>query len=188
MAADVTGEDSGRFGTLYEVAQLLSSSLDLQEVLQRVMDVVVAVTGAERGMVLLPDAEGVLSVAVARNLNREDIDRRESGVSRTLCDRVFDTGHAVLIGDALEDERSAAAESVVSLRLRSVLCAPLRIKGKTTGVVYLDHRAETGRFSERQSRLLEAVAEQAAIAIENARLYDDLRQHAANRRPEDVPG
>jgi len=94
----------------------------------------------------------------------------------------------VLIGDALEDERSPAAESVVSLRLRSVLCAPLRIKGKTTGVVYLDHRAETGRFSERQSRLLEAVAEQAAIAIENARLYDDLRQHAANRRPEDVPG
>ena len=172
-------DPSGRFGTLYEIAQLLSSSLELEIVLQRVMDVVVAVTGAERGFVLLANGEAKLQVAVARNLNREQIASGSSGVSRSLCDRVFLMGEAELVADAQADRRTAAAESVVSLRLRSVLCAPLRVRGRPTGVVYLDHTAESGRFTERELRLLEAVGEQAAIAIENARLYEDLRRRSA---------
>ncbi|HEU5315311.1 MAG TPA: SpoIIE family protein phosphatase [Chloroflexota bacterium] len=169
---------SGGFATLHEVARLISSSLELDEVLDRVMDAVVAVTGAERGIVLLEDAAGTLVPAAARSLQKEDLDRRESGVSRSLCERVFRTGRAEVVGDALEDARTAVAESVVALRLRSVLCAPLQLRGRTTGVVYLDHRQERGRFGQRQLSLLEAVGEQAAVAIENARLYEEARRRA----------
>src|SRR5438093_3620213 len=97
---------SGRFSTLYEIAQLLSSSLELDVVLQRVMDVVVGVTGAERGFILLPDLSGTLHPVVARNLNHEAIDSRESGVSRTLCERVFRSGAGELVGNALADGRT----------------------------------------------------------------------------------
>lgn len=173
------GDQTGRFSTLTEIAQLLSSSLDIDVVLQRVMDVVVAVTGAERGFILLINPQsGELETAVARNLDREEIDRASSGISRTLCEQVARGGEGVLIADALSDQRTAAAQSVFVLRLRSVLCAPLRVKGRTVGVVYLDHRMATSRFTQQHLHLLKAVGEQAAIAIENARLYDDLKRHA----------
>jgi len=88
---------------------------------------------------------------------------------------VAQEGDPILTTNAQSDPRFSAQASVVSYSLRSILCVPLRVKGKITGVIYADNRIKTGLFSEGDRRLLTAIADQAAVAIENARLFEDVK-------------
>src|SRR5438105_15057072 len=97
--------DTTGFSTLYEVSRLLNSSLDLDVVLDRVMDVVIAVTGAERGFVLLTDPSGDLTVAVSRNVDRSEIERTGSEVSMSLCQRVATQDATMRVEYAVVDGR-----------------------------------------------------------------------------------
>ncbi len=167
-----TATDPGQLSAIYDVARLLASSQEPALVLERVMDAVVSVTGAERGFLLLNEPDGSLNVAVARNGHQDDLRHPGFGPSRTVIDFVAETGEAQVIDDALTDNRTAASESVGALRLRSIVCVPLKIAGETLGVIYLDHGVETGRFGRTGLRLLEVVAQQAAVAVHGARLRE----------------
>ena len=92
-------------------------------------------------------------------------------VSRTLIDRVLEEGEAVLTTNASEDPRFGAQESVVAYNLRSVLAVPLKVKGNLTGVIYADNKVRAGLFTEGDRTLLSGFANQAAVALENARLF-----------------
>ena len=89
--------------------------------------------------------------------------------------RVFETGEPIVTTDAQQDPRFNINLSVRALRLRSIICVPLAIKARTIGVVYLDSRVAPGLFSPHDPDLLTAFANQAALAIENARLFDAER-------------
>jgi sigma-B regulation protein RsbU (phosphoserine phosphatase) len=80
-------------------------------------------------------------------------------------------GRAVLTHNALADERFKRRESVFNLKLRSILCVPLKLKERVLGVIYVDNRLQVGLFTPDDLDLLSAIASSAAIAIENARLY-----------------
>lgn len=170
-------ERDDKFAVLYEVGRLVSSSLDLGEVLERVMDSLIRVTGAERGFVMLAEpGSGELRVEVARNLDHATIDSPLFAVSRNLVGEVVTQGTPLLVRDALTDPGYQSFQSVVSLRLRSILCAPLQVRGQTIGAMYVDSRLRAGLFTQADLDLLVAFANQAAIAIENARLYRGLAQ------------
>jgi adenylate cyclase len=161
---------------LAETTALVNSSLDVNQVLREVMDTVIALTGAERGYIVLRDElTGEMAFRIARNLDRETIDEGSFIVSRTIVGEVARTGQPVLTTDALSDPNYSAQESVVVHALRSILCVPLVVRDEVTGVVYVDNRIRNALFGEKQRALLVDFANQAATAIENARLFERMQ-------------
>jgi sigma-B regulation protein RsbU (phosphoserine phosphatase) len=159
-----------RLALLYRLSQTFNSSLDLDEVLNRVMDEVIAATRAERGFVMLCEADR-LGFRAARGMDQATIDDPQFQVSRSVVERVADQGQPVLTFDAQSDDRFSMRQSVMSLGLRSILCVPLRAQERTLGVVYVDNRLKAGIFTQADLELLTSIASSAAIAVENARLY-----------------
>ncbi len=160
---------------LSEVARAVNSSLDLSEVLNRVMDEIIRLTGAERAFLMLVDpATGTLEFRAARNMDRETIADSAFEISRSVVYRVADDGESIVTTNAQLDPRFRGQESIVSYNLRSILCVPLRLRERITGVIYADNRIRTGLFGDRDRDLLVAFANQAAIAIENARLFESV--------------
>ena len=156
---------------LAEIGQIVNSSLDLTTVLSEVIDTIIRLTGAERAFLMLHNEAGELEYKIARNWEQESLDKDDYEVSRTLINRVLEGGEAILTTNASEDPRFGAQESVVAYNLRSVLCVPLKVKGKLTGVIYADNKVREGLFTESDRALLSGFANQAAVALENARLF-----------------
>jgi len=160
-----------RLALLYRLSQTFNSSLDLDEVLNRVMDEVIAATRAERGFVMLLEADGRPVFRVARGMDQNTIDDPQFQISRSVVERVTCEGQPILTSDAQRDDRFSMRQSVKVLGLRSILCVPLKIKDRVSGVVYVDNRLQAGIFAQADLELLTSIASSAAIAIENARLY-----------------
>jgi PAS domain S-box-containing protein len=179
MRAQISEHHS--LSALQSVAATINSSLDLDQVLNQVMDVIIELTKAERALLLLIDeVTGKLEVQAARNMDRETIEHSESfQISLTVVRGVAQTGEPVVTMNAQEDDRFSARESIISYRLRSILCVPLKIKESITGVIYADNRIVTGIFGDADRDLLAAFANQAAVAIENARLFREIRHNLA---------
>jgi Nif-specific regulatory protein len=138
------------------------------------MDLVLDRLGAERGMIVLANRiTRELEVAVARNLGREDADE-ERKLSESVVRRVIETREPVLAADALTDGRFVGAESIVARHILSILCVPLAIRDRLAGAIYVDHRQSRHLFGPGELEFLVAFADQAAIAIENARLFGEL--------------
>jgi PAS domain S-box-containing protein len=160
---------------LQEVGAAANSSLNLNVVLQQVMDAIIRLTRAERGMLLLFNEEGELRVTVARNMDQESLEREAAEeISRSVVGRVAESGEAVVTVNAQEDARFSAQHSIISYRLRSILCVPLKIKEEIIGVIYADNRVASGIFGDRDRDLLASFANQAAVAIDNARLFEEV--------------
>src|SRR5215813_3169060 len=170
-----------RLAKLYEVSRVIGSSLDLQTVLDQVMDAIIQLTGAERGFLMLLDDDGNLNVRLARNFDQATIESGAFALSRTVTTRVLQTGQAIVTTNAQEDPRFAGQASVVANALRSIMASPLRVRGEVIGVTYVDNRVRTNLFSERDLEFLDAFAGQAAIAIDNARLFSATDKALAAR-------
>jgi PAS domain S-box-containing protein len=169
-------QERSKLLALANTSEAVNSSLDLDQVLSLVMDTIVQLTGAERGFLMLRDAQGEMSTRMARNWEQESINASELTVSRTVIQRVIDSGEAILTTNAQEDPRFGGHDSIVAYNLRSILCTPLMVKSELIGVIYADNRIRSGIFDEAERELLSVFANQAAIAIENARLFASVRR------------
>jgi PAS domain S-box-containing protein len=164
---------------LTEISSVINSSLELDEVLRIVMDTIIRLTGAERGFLMLRNDQGEMTTRVARNWEQESINQSEFAISRTVVQRVIEEGQAILTTNAQEDPRFGGQESIIAFNLRSILCVPLKTKNNLIGVIYADNRIRSGIFTESERDLLTAFANQAGVAIENARLFTSLRNTLA---------
>lgn len=164
---------------LVDIGNVINSSLDLEIVLNEVMDTIIQLSGAERAFLMVRNEKGDMEVMVARNWERESLEPQEWEISSTIVGRVLENGEAILTTNALADPRFGAQESIIAYNLRSILCVPLKVKGKLTGVVYADNRVREGLFTERERSLLSAFANQAAVAIENAMLFGSVQRSLA---------
>jgi PAS domain S-box-containing protein len=174
---DALQAERERLSSLYQIAQDLNSSLDQRELLGRVIAELIEVVRAERGFLMLYDEQtSTLRFAAARGAEGEELAETDFSISHGILANVWATQQPILTTDAQEDERLRQHQSVVIYGIRSVMCAPLRVHGRGVGVVYVDSRTETALFSPDHLDLLAAFCNQAAIAIENARLFADLRQ------------
>jgi adenylate cyclase len=158
------------------IGQVVNSTLEVDAVLQIVMDTIVRLMGAERGFLMLRDERGEMVTRIARNWEQESINKNEFAISRTIVERVINGGEAVLTTNAREDPRFGGQESIIAFNLRSILCVPLVVKSELIGVIYTDNRIRSGIFSESGRDLLIAFANQAAVSIENARLFSSLKR------------
>jgi len=175
-------QEQSRLAALYQVSHVLGSSLDLQQVLDQVMDAVIGLTGAERGFLVLVDEDMVdWKLQAARNFSQETLEAKDMEVSRTVIATVIKNCKGVVTTDAQTDPRFFDQESVVYYSLSSIMCAPILARNQVIGVIYVDNRVQIDLFTQSDLELLSAFAAQAAIAIENARLYTRTDQ-ALNRR------
>ena len=160
-----------RLALLYRVSQAFNSSLELDQVLNSVMDEVIAATRAERGFIVLRDGQDGLAFRAARGIDQQTLDAPEFQVSRGVVERVISEGRPLLASNAQTDDWLAKRATIITLGLRSILCVPLQLKTAILGVIYVDNRLQAGVFSQGDLDLLAAIASSAAIDIENARLY-----------------
>src|SRR5690606_22540807 len=121
------------------------------------------------------------SVRAQRNFAEDELDGLTRG-SASVVRTVLQTGEPVLLYEAAADERFGSSQSVVLQRIQSIACVPLRIKARQIGAIYLDSVTRRGRFTREALPFLRAFAHQAAVAIENAELYQSLRDENRQRR------
>ncbi len=153
--------------TLYEVNRIIRSVFDMDELLKKILDVVLKVIKAERGFILLKDeATGELIPKAVRNR-----DVKEITISRTIVNKIFETGESILTQDAMSDERFASGKSIVDYHIRSCLCVPLKSKDKILGIIHIDNKVSTRSFTEEDLELLSTIGAEAGVVVENARLY-----------------
>jgi putative nucleotidyltransferase with HDIG domain len=168
-----------QLGALMGVGRAINSSLSLKRVLEEVMDTLIELMRAERGFLMLRESNGELSVRLARGIAHVNLEEEAFKVSRTIVRKVAESGEPVLTTNAQEDPRFEGQLSIAAFQLRSILCAPLKIKNELIGVIYVDNRARSGIFQENDLGLIRAFADQAAVAIDNAQLFENLQ--ASNR-------
>lgn len=160
--------------TLYEVTGLISSTTDVDELLNQVLDAVFEKVQADQGLIMLLDeTSGQLEPKVWR--------RREGGggaadytISRTIINAVINRGEAVLTADALADERFRQGQSIVAGNIRSAMCAPLRSRAKVLGLIQVHNEEGSRQFTNGDLQMLVAIANAAGMALENAQLFQTI--------------
>jgi adenylate cyclase len=161
------------------IARTLNSTLEFDEVLRLVMDRVIEFVKAERGYLMLVNAStGELEFRIARDDKARTIPESAFSamtISRGTVNRVISTREPLLTNDAKIDEALKEQESIVAFGIRSIMCAPLIVRNQCIGAVYVDSRIDAGLFDKKHLELLLAFCDQAAIAIDNARLFQQVR-------------
>lgn len=160
-----------QLAALAVVGNAINSSLDRDDVLNKVLDELIVIMKAEKGFLMLKDEKGDFHVEIARDSKRRNLTEDDFLISKSIVRRVLDNGEAVLTSNAQEDSRFKQQASVAMFQLLSILCAPLKVKDKLIGVIYVDNRAQTGIFGSDDLELISAFANQAAVAIDNAATY-----------------
>jgi transcriptional regulator with GAF, ATPase, and Fis domain len=181
---------------LYEFSETLMTMKEIDQLLESMLDAVIEVTGAEKGLILLNDdaftgekkAEGEPGsepvtptgqrIRASRNVKREAVTDGPAGdraISDSIVKKVIETGRAVIVSDALSDSQFKTSESVLALRLSSVMCAPLVSQGHVQGVLYVGNDRVKGLFERSQLDVLSIFASQASLILQNALLLSALR-------------
>ncbi len=171
---------------LHEFSEKLMTLKQLDDLLESMLDAVIDITGAEKGLVLLLEeaygTDGSASgqggkpvIRASRQVNREAITDTTGAISDSIVRRVLETGRPIIVSDALSDDAFRTSESVVALRLSSVMCAPLLSQGHITGALYVGNDRVKGLFQKSQLDLLSIFAGQASLMLQNAMLLNALR-------------
>ncbi len=170
---------SDEFRAAQEMQRVMNAMVEERRpdaVFGMIVDTLVDFTGAERGFFILmddkKDTDSERTVMAARNFDREEISDAFAKISKTIEREVARKGRPVIVNDAPLDERYAGADSIVDMRLRSVLAVPVRGPEGAEGAIYLDNRFERGVFQENQLPFISIFADQAAIALRNAVLHE----------------
>jgi transcriptional regulator with GAF, ATPase, and Fis domain len=171
--------------SLVHTSALLTSSLELEQVLKAIIDNVVDLTGAERVYLMVRETDsGELTPRTARNWDRETIREDEIMISRKVINLAVTQKAPILTTNAQQDTRFGDSESVIRYALRSILCVPLLVRDTSVGVLYADNRIARGVFVETHIPLLAAFGTHAAVAIDNARIYAQTKSELEQARRE----
>ena len=171
----ISDESLDSLRALHSFSEKLLGDHPIDSLLVELMDGVIANTRADKGLLLLLEG-GELRVKVARNVGRSDLESALDRVSDSIVTKVLQSRKALIVSDALNDQEFGAAESVVNLRLSSVMCAPLVDQGELFGLLYVGNDRVAHLFEERSLDLLTIFAAQASLLVRNAMLMNELRR------------
>jgi transcriptional regulator with GAF, ATPase, and Fis domain/predicted ATPase len=184
-ADEVTGgefaklrDEAAALRRLLDINRKLNSVRDTDELLRSILDAAIELTGAERGFLLLADGAEIATRQMRGAVKADGA--RAVELSRSIARRVIESGEPLLSADAASDERLSTFESVRDLEIRSVLAVPLRIRDEAAGAVYLDNRLGRGLFHAGHLDLLSRLADQAALALDTARLLARIESQRAD--------
>lgn len=181
--------DLRQIAALLDGLRALGSGRVLDDVLALVMDSAIEVSGAERGFIMLANPDNVLEFKMARGRRQQPLSGTSFATSRKIPEEVFRNGEPKMLADLLDGDLANVHVGTVALGIRNVQCVPLKLvryvdkaeassEERRIGVLYLDSR-EKGSFLSSSTRgALETLATEAAVAIENARLYRETMEKA----------
>ena len=171
-----------------ETIQAVHAVRALDEILRLIVDATIELTGTERGLIMLTNAQGELEQRIARRHNRTDV-TDDLSISRRLAQKVFTTGEPMIVSDTAEDVSLSMRDSIASLGLRAIACYPLRLvahhegevrsseaPGEVIGVLYVDGRTRSIKCTAEAQEALASLVNQAAMVIENTRLQRALQE------------
>lgn len=171
---------------MYRTALAVSHTLDIDQLLQRIMELIFEWVEADRGCIMLVDPEtDELMPKVSRHRRQVRGEQKERlSISRTILDYVLEQKEGVLTSDAREDQRWDPAASIVRLGVREAICVPMQGRYGIVGVIYIDTYTPPGRdiqrtpnkFSEEHLKLMVAIGHQAALAVEDTSYYSAMVQ------------
>ena len=183
-AAAQTGEPGLDVVSVLRASQVISSEIELEPLLSRLMTVVMENSGARRACFLL-ERDGKLRIEAEATADHPEVtleaapaDALKDGrplLPLSILNYVIHTHESMLLDDAIADPRFKRDPYLIQVRPHSVLCAPLLKQGRLTGVLYLENNLNRGAFTPARLDLLNHLAAQAAISVDNARLYGDIR-------------
>jgi PAS domain S-box-containing protein len=175
-------------GTVVKASQAVSGEILLGELIKTLLRIVVEHAGAERGLLILfPGDEPRIAAEATTGRGQVEVTLRQAAVSPTelpesVLHYLIRTRKSVILDDALAQNPFSADEYICQKRARSVLCLPLVKQAKLIGVLYLENNLTSHVFTPARISVLEVLASQAAISLENARLYNDLQEREARIR------
>ncbi len=160
---------------LSDISETINTIHNIDDLLKKLLDTALKTVNAQRGMVLLYDKDepGKLNVKISYNIDADSKQPLDQ-FSQSIVDAATDSGQTVISYNVLEDERFSTAQSLARQRIVAAAGLPLRIKSKPIGVIYIDSSESRGQFRPEMEPFLTAFAHQAAIALENAQMYDRL--------------
>ena len=198
-AGTISGYSTGGsfldMSTMLKASRILSRELNLERLLTQMMSLILENAGAERGFLILLEGDDARIEAALDKQEREEIQTLQSlpledspDLSHSIVHYVIRTGKNVVFKDALQDSMKDALFSedpyIHEKQTRSILCMPLRHKDKIQGALYLENNLSRGAFTEERCNLLDTLLAQAAISLENARVYDHLEELVKERTRE----
>ena len=163
----------------HELSRAIVGVLDLEQLLPRILDKSFELLAADRGVILLVDALGQLVPRYVKN--RSGRNDEQIVLSNSILNEVAREKRAVLSSDATMDERFSGAHSIIMQGIRSTMCVPLLHADELLGIMHLDSRIAKNAFSEKDLQIFTSIANQAAIAIQNARLALNIEQETRTR-------
>ena len=175
-------------GTVLKAAQAVSGEIVLGELIETLLRIAVEHAGAERGLLILfPGDEPRIAAEATTGRGQVEVTLRQTAVSpaelpESVLHYVIRTRESVILDDALAQNPFSADEYICQKHARSVLCLPLVKQAKLIGVLYLENNLASHVFTPARISVLELLASQAAISLENARLYNDLQEREARIR------
>lgn len=161
-------------------SQLLLEPGDPKGLLDELIDHVVALTRASKGFLVLASADGQYEIRVARNLERQPVNDPNELLSDDILREVITSRQPQIISDALKDARFQNSQSVLNLRLSSVMCVPLIVRGELLGVIYVGNDKIVDLFYPAQLETLQVFASQAALFLKTAHMLNELRIQRAD--------
>jgi predicted ATPase/transcriptional regulator with GAF, ATPase, and Fis domain len=173
--------------TVTKAARAIAVEIELEELLRKLMKIAVENAGAQRGL-FLQEKEGQLMIQAEGSVDQavsvlQAVPLENNGkLSQAVVRYVQKTGETVVLGDALSDDRFSADPYIASTRPKSVLCVPVVHQGKPGGILYLENNLAANAFTPDRAEVMHVLCSQAAISLENARLYREMRQEIARRR------
>ncbi len=167
-----------RINTVLTTSRYISYILDIDELMERIMEICTEAIGAEKGILFLyPEGSSNLQIAVSKNLSDQEI-QSKLDFSNSIVTKVASQKAPLILSDASFDQEMKAQWSIVINKIRSVICAPIVSKGETFGVIYLENNQVSGLFSAEDLEVLTLISNQAGVSIENARLYGKLKLYS----------
>ena len=163
--------------TVFKASAALSAEMHVPRLLSRMMSILVENGGAQRGVLVLQEDDTLVVEAEQESTGDVRVGpalplSQVTNVAQAVIRRVARSGTAEVIDDAQAEPTLAASAHVAKSGVHSILCAPIKHQGKLAGVLYLENNLARAAFTPARVELLSLLATQAAIALENARLYE----------------
>ena len=163
--------DRRRIAILLETLADVNTSVEVRSVMRNVLDKSIGVTGAERAILMLYDDENVLRIEMARDDRGNELGNAVK-YSHSVAMRVAREGRGICLIDTANQDEISLGQSILDLKLLTVMCVPLRVKDRMIGLLYVDSRASSREFTDRDLTLFKALAGQVAVAVDNSRLLE----------------
>ncbi len=168
-----------RLNALYKATQLIASDFDVQKRVTQVLDLVMEVTHADRGFLMMKEeGSDKLQVKVAREMGQE---LSSSSPSMGIAEHAARDGEPLLMADSSSDTRFSGRESIIVQKIVSAMCVPLKVENRILGAIYVDSQKSGMQFTEEDLELFQTLANQCAMAIENVHLYEKMLEAEKKR-------